>query len=204
VAGQVTRGRGAALRAVAVMLVGAALLASSAPGAAQTRVPRIGVLVFRPQSLSPFPNYFPAALRAAGYVDGETVHADVRYAEGREDRAAALAAELVRSNVDVMVAIDTPAARAAKNATSTIPIVIAAGDPVGTGLVTSLARPGGNITGVTGNTAAAAAKGLQLFRQLVPRATRFGLVLHAADPFTRSLLTQTQHAADTLGPSTVT
>ena len=154
--------------------------------------------MFRTRALSRLPEVFPRALRQLGYVDGRNIHLEFRFAEGREDRVRAIATELVRSNVAVLVSEDTPAARALKDATSTIPIVIVAGDPVGTGLVASLARPGGNVTGVAGAGADLAGKSLQLFQELLPSATRMGLLASRTDPFATPFREQNRKAAATL------
>jgi putative ABC transport system substrate-binding protein len=105
----------------------------------------------------------------------------------------------VRLNANVIVAIDTPAVRAAKDATTTIPIVMSAGEPVGTGLIASLGRPGGNVTGVSGTSAQISGKALALFRELLPRATRLGLIVHRTDPFTQPFSAQARAAAARLG-----
>jgi putative ABC transport system substrate-binding protein len=189
----------AALRTVGALLIAAVTLAVlPLRGQGQGNIPRIGVLVFRPRAVSRLPAVFPRALRELGYEDGRNVRLEFRYAEGREDRVADIAAELVRLNVAVLVSEDTPAAHALKNATSTIPIVIISGDPVGTGLVSSLARPGGNVTGVMGTGAEIAGKGLQLFRELLPRATRMGLLASRTDPFSTPFREQNRQAAASL------
>ena len=114
------------------------------------KVPRIGYLSFR-ASLGPGEKAFLEGLQDLGYVEGKTIVIEWRRTTGKPELLADLAAELVRLKVDVLVAAPTPAVQAAKNATSTIPIVMAfAADPVGTGFVASLARPGGNITGLSG------------------------------------------------------
>jgi putative ABC transport system substrate-binding protein len=140
-------------------------------------------------------------LREHGYVEGRNIVIEWRAAEGRDDRAAALAAEMVQLKVEVIVAL-LGAVDAAKNATSTIPIVMApAGDPVGRGFVVSLGRPGRNITGVTGIADELAGKQLETLRQLVPRFTRLALLIGGAsfDSFAQSLVAQTQAAATTSG-----
>jgi len=140
-------------------------------------------------------------LREHGYVEGQNILIEWRAAEGLGDRAAALATELAHLNVDVIVAVLTPAVQAAKNATSTIPIVMApAGDPVGSGFVVSLARPGRNITGVTGISAELSGKQLEALRQLVPRLTRLALLINpSSDTFSKSLTAHAQAAAKTGG-----
>jgi putative ABC transport system substrate-binding protein len=156
------------------------------------KVPRIGVLTFT-QMAPAFQDPLRQGLRAHGYVEGQNLVIEWRAAEGRPDRAKALALELVQLKVDVIVANLTPAVQAAKDATSTIPIVMAAaGDPVGTGFVASLARPGGNITGMTGISAELAGKRIALLRDLVPGLTRVGLLVNASNPFAKSLVGETQ------------
>jgi putative ABC transport system substrate-binding protein len=114
------------------------------------KIPGIGILDFFP-SPSDFVKPFREGMAALGYVDGNNIYVEYHSAEQRSDRAAELAAEYVRREFDIIVAVATPAAHAAKNATATIPIVIMVADPLATGLVESLARPGGNITGVSSN-----------------------------------------------------
>jgi putative ABC transport system substrate-binding protein len=116
-------------------------------------------------------------LRDLGWVEGRNIAVEVRFAEGKTDLLPALAAELVRLKVDLIVTSTTPAALAAKQATTTIPIVIGfAADPVGSGIVASLARPGGNITGWTHSGLELRAKYLEFLKEAVPEATRFGVL----------------------------
>jgi putative tryptophan/tyrosine transport system substrate-binding protein len=123
-----------------------------------------------------------AGLRDLGYVEGDNLSIDFRWAEGRYDRLPALAAELVRLKVDVIVTATTPATLAAKQATTTIPIVSAAtGDAVANGLVDSLNRPGGNITGSSYYAPEMSAKRLELIREAAPRATQIGHLLNAGN-----------------------
>jgi putative ABC transport system substrate-binding protein len=166
--------------------------------AAQTPArPTIGVLITGTRE--PFSTMFQEELRALRYVDGDNVRLDVQSAPEGE-QLGALAAGLVERNVDLIVTFQTPAAAAAKHATGNIPIVMAsAGDPVGTGLVTSLARPGGNITGVSTATAELAGKTLELLREIVPGARRFAVLLNATDPFTGAFLNQVQLTSRSLG-----
>jgi len=140
-------------------------------------------------------------LEEHGYAEGRNIVIEWRFAESRADRAAALAMELVHRKVDVIVAVLTSAAYAAKNATSTIPIVMApAGDPLGSGLIANLARPGQNVTGVTGIADVLAGKQLEAIRQVIPRLARLALLINpASDTFSKSLTEQTQGAAKTSG-----
>jgi putative ABC transport system substrate-binding protein len=126
-----------------------------------------------------------ASLRELGYVEGRNVVMEYRYAEGKYDRLPALAAELVRSRVDVIVTSGTPATRAAKDATATIPIVMAAsGDAVATGLVSSLARPGGNVTGSAFLSPELSAKRLELLKEALPRVKQVAFFSNPGNPVT--------------------
>ena len=129
---------------------------------------------------------FREGLREHGYIEGQNIQFEFRSADGKPNRLRELADELVRLKVDIIVAIATPAVTAARQATTEIPIVMAAaGDPVGTGLISSLARPGGNITGLSGTTAELGAKTLELIRDVLPSTRRVAVLANAADPFTR-------------------
>jgi putative ABC transport system substrate-binding protein len=140
------------------------------------------------------------SLREVGYIDGQNIRFEVRSAEGRAALLPEKAAELVRLKVDVIVTSLTPAVQAAKQATSDIPIVMAAaGDPVATGLVASLARPGGNVTGVSDEGAEIAGKSLELIREVIPAARRIGVLVNEADPFTWPFLKQISQGARNLG-----
>ena len=160
---------------------------------AQQKIPRIGVLVTsEPGAMGPFRE----ALRDIGYIDGQTIQLDMQVANGRIDRLPAMAEELVRSRVDIIIASQTPAVIAAKNATRDIPIVMgAAGDPIGTGLITNLARPEANVTGLSATSAELAAKNLELIREILPNARRVGVVGNATDPFVKPFLEQIQNGA---------
>jgi putative tryptophan/tyrosine transport system substrate-binding protein len=143
---------------------------------------------------------FLRALKETGYVEGQNLAIEYRWAEYQADRLPALAADLVRRRVAVVVATSAPAALAAKAATTTIPIVFAAGaDPVALGLVASLNRPGANLTGTTLLEAELAPKLLQLLRELIPNAALFGVVANPAASAARSAITDLQAAARTLG-----
>ena len=161
--------------------------------------PRIGVLMFNPMARD-FQEGFLENLRDHGYIDGQNILVEWRMAAGRTDRAQALAEELVRLGVNVIVAVTTPAVQAAKNATRTIPIVMAAaGDPVGTGFVASLARPGGNITGISSIAAELSAKRIELLRELIPGLTRVALLALGASPFSKPLVDETRIATKRVG-----
>jgi putative ABC transport system substrate-binding protein len=173
--------------------------------AQQQALPVIGVL--NAQSADGSKNVIVRARRAAGeglketgYVVGQNVAVEYRYAENQMDRLPALAADLVRRRVAVIVAAGTPAALAAKAATMTIPIVfVTGGDPVALGLVASLNRPGANLTGSAALEAELAPKQLQLLRQLIPNAALFGVLADPAFPGTPSVIADLQAAARTLG-----
>src|SRR6266550_5510794 len=126
-----------------------------------------------PSSISARTEAFRQGLRELGYVEGKNIVIEYRYAEGKPDRERALAAELVRLKVDVIVTVGSSATRAAKEATATIPIVMAQDpDPIGNGFVASLARPGGNITGLSNLGPELSGKRLELLKEVVPRLTR--------------------------------
>jgi putative ABC transport system substrate-binding protein len=143
-------------------------------------MPVIGILgLASPASFASFLASFRQGLAEAGYVEGQNVAAEYRWAEGRQDRLPELAADLVGRNVNVILTSGGPVpARAAKNATSTIPIVFIAGDPVGEGLVTNLARPGGNLTGVSILTTELMPKRIELLSELVPQARAIALLVN--------------------------
>lgn len=163
------------------------------------RVPRIGYLSLR-AAPGPGDAAFLEALSALGYVDGRNLYIEYRFAADREDRLPALAAELVRANVDVIVTSATPAVSAAMRATSTIPIVMqSAADPVGSGFVKDLGRPGGNLTGMTILSSELAAKRLQLMQELVPRTRRVALLAFDNKFATPLLIEATRSAARQLG-----
>src|SRR5205085_12428606 len=136
---------------------------------------------------------FRQGLRDLGYVEGQNIRFEFRSAEGQINRLPELAAELVRLKVDIIVTWFTPTTLAAKQATREIPIVMAdAGDPIGTGLVASLPRPGGNVTGIASVTAELAGKRVQLIRDMLPSARRVPALVNATDPFVKPFLEQVQ------------
>jgi putative ABC transport system substrate-binding protein len=170
--------------------------------AQQSTKPVIGFLYS--QSPDPIANRlrgFRLGLKETGYVEGENVAIEYRWAENQMDRLPALAADLVQRRVTVIAANATPAALAAKAATATIPIVFSVGeDPVRLGLVTSLARPGGNATGINFFIAELTAKRLELLRQFVPTATRVGVLVNPATVrTTETTLRDVEEAARTIG-----
>jgi putative ABC transport system substrate-binding protein len=181
-----------------VGLAGASLWPLSAN--AQPRVPVIGILVTGSRDPAPFLNVFKDEMSRLGYLEGRSVRIEVRSAEGKTEALRGLATGLVESNVDIIVAWLTPAIRAAKQATTQIPIVMAgAGDPVATGLVASLARPGGNITGMAGVTTELVGKNVELIRELLPSASKLVALCNATDSFTKPFLEQVQIACSRTG-----
>jgi putative ABC transport system substrate-binding protein len=166
-------------------------------------MPQICFLTFDPgtaQSPSARFDGFFQGLRELGYVHGQTISIHYLSADGQSERFPALAAECVRLQPDVIVVSTTPAAQAAKAATRTIPIVmVALGDPVGTGLVESLARPGGNVTGMSQMTSALAAKRLALLKEAVPKASRVLVLSYLVDPIAPLQVKALKEAAPSLG-----
>ena len=183
-----------------MLLLGSAMTAAGAVRAQPKAMPVIGFLHFA--SPGPFALYvvaFRQGLSVTGYVEGENLGIEFRWAEGRYDRLPALAADLVDRKVDAIVAFGPPAARAAKNATSAIPIVVATADPVGEGLVDNLARPGGNLTGLSVLTVELMAKRLELLSELVPQATVIALLVNPNNPDTEPMIHDVQEAARSKG-----
>jgi putative ABC transport system substrate-binding protein len=164
-----------------------AAAALPAPGSTQQRkVPTIGILVVGAPGWDEFWRLFREAMRELGYVEGQSVRYEFRSDQGQTSRLPELAAELVRLNVDLIVTWYTPPAQAAKQATRDIPIVMAlAGNPVETGLVESLDRPGGNITGMAGAAAELASKAVELTKEMLPSARRIVALANAPDPFSK-------------------
>jgi putative ABC transport system substrate-binding protein len=138
-------------------------------------------------------------LRELGWIEGQNLRTEFRWAANDSARLDAMAQELVRLKVDVIVARATPAVQAAKKATSTIPIVIQSADPVGSGFVASLARPGGNITGLSMMMPALAGKRLELLRELLPKLSRVAFLAHGGDPAHTSFIRGTEEAGRRLG-----
>ena len=164
------------------------------------KVPRIGVLLpGTPTSFAPRTKAFVEGLQDLGYVEGRTVAFEWKWGQDRVDRLPALAAELVGSQVDVIVTGGTPATKAVKNATRTTPIVMAmVGDPVGAGLVESLGRPGGNATGLSIIATDLSGKRLQLLKEIVPGLSSIAVMSYGANPQSQMELRETQIAAQKL------
>src|SRR6266853_1434738 len=184
-----------------ITLVGcAALTWPLATRAQQPKVARIGALYIGVADEESFKRELREGLRDQGYVEGRDIAFEFRSAENKLDRLPELAAELVRLKVDVIVALYVPCALAAKQATRDIPIVILAGDPVETGIVPSLARPGGNITGVSLMAAASNGKSVELFRDMLPSVRRVGVLGDATNPvYAKAMLDEVQLAGGTTG-----
>ena len=175
---------------ITVLTLGAMLYALCLPATAQQpkKVPQIGYLSSGdPASESGRSESIRLALRERGYIEGQNIAIEYRYAEGKRDRVPELAAELARLKVDIIVVAGGPGPiRAAKNATKTIPIVMVGGgaDPVEAGLVESLARPGGNVTGITNLARELGGKRLELLKEAVPKVARVAVLY---DPAVRAL-----------------
>jgi len=184
---------------IIVAIVLGILSVSLSADAQLPKVHRIGFL----ETGSPRPHHWEAfsqRLRELGYVEGQTIAFEPRYAYGKAERLPGLAAELVGLRVDVIVTAATAAALAVKHATTTIPIVMATGgDPVGAGLVASLARPGGNVTGLTTLSAELSGKRLELLRGVVPGVSRLAILWDQASALDRLTLKETEVAARSLG-----
>ena len=188
---------------ISVLALGAMLFAPGFPAQAQQtkKIPRIGV--FLPASASATAHLveaFRQGLHEHGYVGEQNLTVEPRYAEGKVERLAGLAAELVRFKVDVIVVGSTPGAMAAKNATGAIPIVIVTtGDPVAGGLVASLARPGGNITGLTALGQELGGKRLEVLKEAVPKVSRVAVLSNPVNPDSGLSLKGMEVAARALG-----
>ena len=182
------------LAPVAILLVAAVTVEAQSPG----KIPRIGV-VAAPSAESPFVAGFFRSLRELGYTNGRNVIIEWRSSGGNAERFPDLAAELARLKVDIIVASDNPAIAAAQKATKTIPIVmVLSTDPVGNGFVASLARPGGNITGLTGQ-AEVLSKAPQLLKEAVPTVKRAAVLWDPTEPGRRRQVSVVEAAARDLG-----
>jgi putative ABC transport system substrate-binding protein len=177
-----------------ITLVGGTAAWPLAARAQQPKVWRIGVLA----SVPPTPamlSAFRDGMRGRGYVEGQNLSIDVRWPQGSFDQDPSVVTELVNSNVDVIVAWATPTVIAVRRATSTTPIVmVGVGDPVGSGFIASLARPGGNITGLSNITVDLSAKLMELFAELVPGMKRVGVVHNPNNPAVTVALRETEDA----------
>jgi putative tryptophan/tyrosine transport system substrate-binding protein len=183
-------------------LIGGATAWSFAAARAGEKIDRVGVLLLdnANAALSAlFLEVLRAELRKAGYVEQQNVLLEVVSAEGKIDQLPKLAAGLVALKVDLIVALLTPSAYAAQQATREIPIVAYAGDPVRTGLVASLAHPAGNITGVSAMTSELHGKCVELFKDMLPSTHRIGALINAADTSSKPILDQIQNAGKMTG-----
>jgi ABC-type uncharacterized transport system substrate-binding protein len=186
------------IRAAVVMALAVAVVLNPLGVAAQSKVVRVGYLAADLAANPTFPAAFREGLRDLGYVEGQNVVIEYRSAEGHSERLSSLAAELVRLKVDILVSEGTPPSLAAKQATTTIPVVFAASaDALGSGLVASLARPGGNVTGLSFLGPETVAKCLQLLKEAVPSITRAAVLSHPGNPSeaTRKIILKETEAA---------
>jgi putative ABC transport system substrate-binding protein len=184
-----------------IILIGGAVAAGADRGAGAAKVPRIGFLGNSTAALeSNVVGAFREGLRDLGYEEGRSIVIEYRWAEGMYERFPVLIAELIALNVDVIVTAGTPAALAVKKATASIPLVmIAVGEPVETGLVASLARPGGNVTGVSSLSYGIAGKRLALLREVVPSISHIAVLWNSGSPIMVIQERETRAAAEALG-----
>jgi putative tryptophan/tyrosine transport system substrate-binding protein len=192
-------------RAFISLLGGAAAWPLAARAQQAGKLPIIGYLGSSTLSaMSKWTASFVQRLRELGWVEGRNVAVEYRWAEGRDERFAAIAAEFVQRKVDVIVTSSTVGVLAAKQATSVIPIVFVTGDPVGTGLVASLARPGGNATGLSLQLTETAGKRLELLREVIPGLGRLAILANVGSPNPVLEMGEVQTAARTLGLEVIT
>ena len=186
------------IEVIAGCLLAAPLRADAQPAA---KVPRIGFLGNSTAALEAnLVGPFREGLRELGYVEGRNILIEYRWAEGKNERLPALIADLIALKVDVIVTAGTPAALAVKKATTSIPLVMAAvGDPIGVGLVASLARPGGNVTGLSAIAPELEGKRLELLREVVPRLSHIAVLWNPDNPFQPGSLKEARAAAQVLG-----
>jgi putative ABC transport system substrate-binding protein len=188
-------------RKITVLALCAALFTYCVRADAQqlAKVPRIAFLLASSPGTDPRVEGFRQGLRELGYIEAKNIAIEWRYAEGKEDLVSKLAAELVQLNVEIIVTDGTNVTHAARSATKTIPIVMASdADPVGNGFVASLARPGGNVTGLVNLIAGLSGKRLELLKEAIPGISRVGIVWNPENPSSVSGFKETQEAAQTL------
>jgi len=187
-------------RAFLAGMGGATAMWPLATHAQRSGMPTVGILVDDSPAVEAFLRLFKESLRELGYVDGQTIRFEFRSDKGQAGRLPELAAELVQLRVDAIMTWFTPAAIAAKQATREIPIVMSGvGDPVATGLIESLSRPGGNVTGISANVGGLQSKALQLVRDVLPAARRVAALVNASNPFSKPFLENIQWAGEALG-----
>jgi putative ABC transport system substrate-binding protein len=189
------------MKTIVTLLVGISMFVESGLADAQqaVKIPRIGILMGGSSAPGPREEAFRKGLSELGYVEGKNIIIEWRFAEGQEDRLATHAAELVRLKVDIIVTDGTRVTRAAKNATRTIPIVMASdADPIASGYVASLARPGGNITGLTNNNPDLSGKRLEVLKESIPGISRVGIIWNPEVPTSVTAFKDAQIAAQPL------
>jgi len=192
--------RCSALGLILILAFGLLLAPLAAEAQPRPKVPRLGVLAeYSPTAAPRNHAAFRQGLHELGYVEGQTIVLEERWAEGQLERLPDLAADLVRLQVDLIVACCVLSARAARQATEHIPIVMAGGDAVGTGLITNLARPGGNLTGLATNTAELSGKWLERLKEAMPTISRVAVLSDPTIPITGVALHAMQVAAPALG-----
>jgi putative ABC transport system substrate-binding protein len=187
---------------VLIVAAGLGLLTASPPAQGQPvkKVPRVAIIHSDPSAARESFEAFHQGIRQLGYVEGETIAIEHRFTEGRDDRLTTIVADLVRLKVDAIVTGSTVAARAARAASRTIPVVMAGvGDPVGAELVASLSRPGGNVTGLSSIGPELNTKRLELLKETVPRASRIAVLFNGANPSNVAAMHEMETAAPALG-----
>jgi putative ABC transport system substrate-binding protein len=191
---------GSTIRYIVTLILSLLTVPLTSQAQPAAKVPRLGLLI--PSAVSAVASRLEAfrhGLRDLGYIEGQNITLEYRFADGQADRLPALGAELVQLQVDVLVVDGTTALRAAQHATTTLPIIMAvSGDPVGAGLVASLARPGGNITGLSSRAPEVSGKRLELLKEAVPTFSRVAALWHRDAP-AGPYVTETQAAAQALG-----
>jgi putative tryptophan/tyrosine transport system substrate-binding protein len=184
-----------------IIVIGRAAVAWPVGVHAQHKIPRIGFMGNSTAALETnLVDAFREGLRELGYEEGRNIAIEYRWADGNYDRFPTLAEELIAAKVDAIVTAGTPAALAVKRATTTVPLVmVAVGDPIGTGLVSSLARPGGNLTGLSSIAPDLEGKRLQLLREVVPALSHVAMFVNSLNPFHVSSMKQARAAAQAMG-----
>jgi putative ABC transport system substrate-binding protein len=175
----------------------AMLFALGVPAQAEEQIPRIGILFIGGRN-QPHLESFKQGLKERGYTEGKNILLDYRYAEGKYDRLPELAAEFVREKVDIIVTTSSLGARAARQTTKTIPIVLTTGDPVGSGLASSLAKPGGNVTGLTVLLADLSGKRLEILKETLPKNPRIAALWSSRERDSGRGYKETEQAAQAL------